>query len=193
MIANVNWLKFVCLVCWSISKCEIKIKHKQDDYSIIFVQNYKHHSPNSKCQTMVLEHIAMHITTLSLPSMDRSYSLIVATLTLGSRPRQKGLTRLQAKRKPGSHIACSRECMKVWGNEPSHSQGNSHFGRWSPGGGFPNIQRAIAGGQNSMYWGIPYIIGKLLERRCLKWARMTHLDIWHTSYGQKKGRESNWH
>jgi len=38
---------------------------------------------------------------------------------------------------------------------------------------------------------ILYIIEKLLERRCLKWARITHLDIWNTSYGQKKGRESN--
>ncbi len=47
-------------------------------------------------------------------------------------------------------------------------------------------------GQNSMNWVVPYIIGKLLELRCLKWARMTHLDIWNTSYGQKKGRESNW-
>jgi len=31
-----------------------------------------------------------------------------------------------------------------------------------------------------------------LELRCLKWARMTPLDIWNTSYGPKKGRESNW-
>ncbi len=30
-----------------------------------------------------------------------------------------------------------------------------------------------------------------MECRCLKWARMTHLDIWNTSYGQKKGRESS--
>jgi hypothetical protein len=37
-----------------------------------------------------------------------------------------------------------------------------------------------------------YIIGKLLKCRCPKWARMTHLDIWNTSYAQKKGRESNW-
>jgi len=37
-----------------------------------------------------------------------------------------------------------------------------------------------------------YIIGKLLECRCLKWTRITHLDIWNTSYGQKKGREWNW-
>jgi hypothetical protein len=35
-------------------------------------------------------------------------------------------------------------------------------------------------------------VGKLLKRRCLKWARIAHLDIWKASYGQKKGRESNW-
>jgi hypothetical protein len=32
-----------------------------------------------------------------------------------------------------------------------------------------------------------YIIGKLLKCRYLKWTRMTHLDIWNISYGQKKG------
>jgi hypothetical protein len=25
-----------------------------------------------------------------------------------------------------------KKCEGVWGNEPSHSQGNSHFGRWNP-------------------------------------------------------------
>ncbi len=30
-----------------------------------------------------------------------------------------------------------------------------------------------------------------MELRCLKWAHKTHLDIQHTSYGQKKGWESN--
>jgi hypothetical protein len=39
--------------------------------------------------------------------------------------------------------------------------------------------------------GVIYIIGKLLKRKCLKWAHITHLDIWNTSYGQKKGLESN--
>jgi hypothetical protein len=39
--------------------------------------------------------------------------------------------------------------------------------------------------------GILYIIGKLLERRCLKWARIAHLDNWNISYGQKKGQKSN--
>jgi hypothetical protein len=37
-----------------------------------------------------------------------------------------------------------------------------------------------------------YIIGKLLEHRCLKRAHIAHLDIWNISYGQKNGQESNW-
>jgi hypothetical protein len=47
-------------------------------------------------------------------------------------------------------------------------------------------------GQNSLPWGVLYIIGKLLKCRCPKWACMTHLNICNTSYGQKNGRESNW-
>jgi len=44
-----------------------------------------------------------------------------------------------------------------------------------------------------MSYGVLYIIGKLLERRYLKWALIAHLDIRNTSYGQKKGWESNYH
>jgi hypothetical protein len=40
-------------------------------------------------------------------------------------------------------------------------------------------------GQNPMACDVIYIIGKLLELRCLKWALIAHLDIWNTSYGQK--------
>jgi hypothetical protein len=46
-------------------------------------------------------------------------------------------------------------------------------------------------GQNPLDWQVPYIIKKILELRCLKWAHMTHLDTLNTSYGQKKGQESN--
>jgi hypothetical protein len=38
-----------------------------------------------------------------------------------------------------------------------------------------------------MACGVLYIIENLFKRRCLKLARITHLDIWNTSYGQKKG------
>jgi hypothetical protein len=47
-------------------------------------------------------------------------------------------------------------------------------------------------GSNPMTRKVPYTIGNLLKLRCLKWVHMTHLDIWNTSYGQKKGKESNW-
>jgi hypothetical protein len=81
---------------------------------------------------------------------------------LGSQPRLRGLQGcgprgspgvkargspgVEARRSPGvtSHTPGSvRKCEGVWGNEPSHSQGNSHFGRWSLGG-LPKLQRAIA-------------------------------------------------
>jgi hypothetical protein len=54
--------------------------------------------------------------------------------SLGLTTKAKGLTRLGAKRKLGNYTTCSRECRKMWENEPSHSQGNSHFGKWGPGG-----------------------------------------------------------
>ncbi len=47
-------------------------------------------------------------------------------------------------------------------------------------------------GQNTSPWGVPYIIGNLSKCKCRKWPCMSHLDIWITSYGKKKGRESNW-
>jgi hypothetical protein len=47
-------------------------------------------------------------------------------------------------------------------------------------------------GQNTSPWGVPYVIGKLSKRKCWKWARMSYLKICSTSYGKKKGRESNW-
>jgi hypothetical protein len=78
----------------------------------------------------------------------------------------------------------------VWGNEHSQSQVSSHFGNWSLDE-LPNFQRKIAGVKT--HWIETFLISleKILECRCLKWDRMTHLDISNTSYGQKKGRESN--
>jgi len=46
--------------------------------------------------------------------------------------------------------------------------------------------------QNISPWSVLCDIGKLLEFRCRKWLRMSHLDIFSTRYGKKKGRESNW-
>jgi hypothetical protein len=46
--------------------------------------------------------------------------------------------------------------------------------------------------QNTLHWGLFGVIGKVLKRRYRKWPRIDHLDICNPSYGQKKGRESNW-
>jgi hypothetical protein len=114
----------------------------------------------------------------------------VATLALGSWPRQ-WLTRVHAKTKSGNHILCSREVQKsvrektlTLSSEPSCWELES---RWTP-----KFSKGDCRGQNPMDWRIIYIIEKLLKRRCLKWAHMTHLDTSNISYGQKKGRESNW-
>jgi hypothetical protein len=55
----------------------------------------------------------------------------------------------------------------------------------------PEILESNFRGHKSMACEFLYIIRKLLELRCLKWARIAHLDIWNTSYDQKKGKESN--
>jgi hypothetical protein len=47
-------------------------------------------------------------------------------------------------------------------------------------------------GQIYSPWCVLYINEKLLKRRCPKWPHIAHLDIFSPSYGQKKGRESNW-
>jgi hypothetical protein len=59
--------------------------------------------------------------------------------------------------------------------------------RWTPESSESDFR-----GQNSISYVVIYIIEKLLEHRCLKWARIAHLDIWNISYGQKKGQESNY-
>jgi hypothetical protein len=46
-------------------------------------------------------------------------------------------------------------------------------------------------GQISSPWCVLYINGNVVKLRCRKWPRMGHLDICSSSYGQKKGRESN--
>jgi hypothetical protein len=59
----------------------------------------------------------------------------VATLALGSRPRQ-GFTRLRSKKETGSVRGCE-------GMNPHNSKG-FHFGSWSLDG-LQNLQRTIAG------------------------------------------------
>jgi hypothetical protein len=58
--------------------------------------------------------------------------------------------------------------------------------------GIPENSKDDLRGQISSHWCALYEIEKVLKCRCPKWPRMSHLDISSPSYGQKKGRESNW-
>jgi hypothetical protein len=79
-----------------------------------------------------------------------------------------------------------------------------HFGQvwgWSPtfpkvgdleSSGTPECLELDSKAQNTLHWCVLGVIEKVLKRRYGKWPRIGHLDICSPSYGQKKGRESNW-
>jgi hypothetical protein len=58
--------------------------------------------------------------------------------------------------------------------------------------GTPKCLELDSKAQNTSHWGVLGVIGKVLKRRYRKWPRICHLNIYSSSYGQKKGRESNW-
>jgi hypothetical protein len=58
--------------------------------------------------------------------------------------------------------------------------------------GTPKNSERDCRGKISSHFGALGVIGKVLKCRCPKWHRMSHLDIFSPSYGQKKGRESKW-
>jgi hypothetical protein len=84
------------------------------------------------------------------------------------------------------HFCCNptlREC-----EDEIHTP---EMGTWESFGTLKSLEFDCKG-QNTLHWGVFYIIGKLSKCRCQKWDRLSHLDISSTSYDQKKGRESNW-
>jgi hypothetical protein len=126
----------------------------------------------------------------------------VATLTLGSWPRGKGLQECGTRGKLGRHILYSWECRRMWENEPSHSQMNSHFESWSPNG-FLNFQRAISGDKThwiedffislERYWnvnvwnGLAWLIWTLKTQVMAKKRLGVELTVWLPTI---KSRES---
>jgi hypothetical protein len=58
--------------------------------------------------------------------------------------------------------------------------------------GTPECSELDKKGQNTSHWDVLEVIGKVLKRRYRKWPRIGNSDICSLSYGQKKGRESNW-
>jgi hypothetical protein len=110
----------------------------------------------------------------------------VTTLALGSWPRAKECKGVGQEGNP-------RVTSHAFGSVEECEGMNPHTPKWAPTlGVWIPMESWICRGQNLLDWKVFYIIGKLLERKCLKWACMTHLDTQNTSYGQKKGQESNW-
>jgi hypothetical protein len=58
--------------------------------------------------------------------------------------------------------------------------------------GTPESSELNCRGQIFSHLNVPSVIRKVLKCRCPKWPHIGHLDICSPSYGQKKGRESNW-
>ncbi len=58
--------------------------------------------------------------------------------------------------------------------------------------GTPECLEFDSKGKNTSHWGVLGVVGKVLKRRYRKCPRIGHSDICTPSYGQKKGRESNW-
>jgi hypothetical protein len=114
----------------------------------------------------------------------------VATLVLGSLPRQGGCKVTGQKGDPRvtSHafesVKSVREGTLTLPNELPLWEMESRS--------TPKFLEHNFRGQNPSVGKILYIIGKILRRKCLKWAHITHLNIWNTNSDQKKGRESNW-
>ncbi len=56
----------------------------------------------------------------------------------------------------------------------------------------PKTQSSIAGVKTPRLEVFFILLEKVLKCRSTKWPRMSHSDICSTSYGRKKGGESNW-
>jgi hypothetical protein len=75
----------------------------------------------------------------------------------------------------------------VWGWSPTLGKSED-----LESSGTPECSELDSKAQNTSHWGVLGVIGKFLKRRYRKWPRISHLNICSPSYGQKKGRESNW-
>ncbi len=90
-----------------------------------------------------------------------------------------------------SYSSSGNKCRDLTLRECEDETHTPEMGTWKSFG-TPETSEFDYRGQNTSYWGVLYIIGKLSKCRCRKWACMNYLDIYNTSYGKKKGRESNW-
>jgi hypothetical protein len=75
----------------------------------------------------------------------------------------------------------------VWGWSPTLGKSGD-----LESSGTPECSELDSKGKKTSHWGVLGVIEKVLKRRYRKCPRILDLDICSPSYGQKKGRESNW-
>jgi hypothetical protein len=126
-----------------------------------------------------------------------NYYLIVfhgccRNLSLGLATKTRGCKVAGQEKDPRVTSHAFRSAKECEGMNPHTPKGTPMLGVGVPNG-LPNFQSVIAWVKTHCFKKIIYIIENLLKCRCLKWVRIAHLDIWNTSYDQKKGRESNCH
>jgi hypothetical protein len=93
----------------------------------------------------------------------------------GLATKAKGLQGCGPRKSPGVTSHTPESVGKCEGVNPHTPKATPTLGdgvSWSP-----ETSESDFRGQNSMACGVLYIIGKLLELKCLKWARIAHLDI----------------
>ncbi len=76
---------------------------------------------------------------------------------------------------------------QVWGWSPTLGKSED-----LESSGTPECSELDSKGQNTSHWGVLGVVGKVLKRKYRKCPRIGNSDICTPSYGQKKGRESNW-
>jgi hypothetical protein len=113
-------------------------------------------------------------THLGVWGLVPSHSPTVATLALGLRPRQKGYKFANQKGARESLQMLLGVQKSEWEWTLTLPKGVQlwELESWCT----PKFSERDFKGQNSMAGRILYTIGKLLERKCLKWARITHLE-----------------
>jgi hypothetical protein len=87
-----------------------------------------------------------------------------------------------------AHLLCHNPTLAKCGGEAQHLE---KVRIWSPSG-LPNVQSSTARPKTLRIEVFLVSLEKVLKRRYRKWPRIGHLNICSPSYGQKKGRESNW-
>jgi hypothetical protein len=142
-----------------------------------FATIYEHHPILLHCRvvkTNVTHPICIGCHVSVCPHMSIASIKIVATLALGSQPRQ-GFAKVRAKYEAWeSHFMFPgvQKSVREWTlTLPSELSIWELDSRWTP-----ESSESDCRGQNHLDSKVPYIIENFLKHRCLKWACMTHLE-----------------